>query len=529
MKINKIKYYSARGIKLIIFIVFLLSQVSCTKNFTEINTPTDAKSVSSIDASLLGQAFAQAQYRGLFGGTTEFQVIHNLYCDFYSQYFATTHPNFPSDQFQEVPTWTGRYGWDTQYGVAAPQVKFVVDFTASHSMTVANAIARVWKVYFFDRLTDLWGPIIYSQFGNNERSVAYDSQQDIYHDFFKQLDTAVDILKANPGANAFGNNDQIYSGKANKWLIYANSLRLRLAMRLSYIEPALAKQEGEKAVTAGVMTVNDDNAELLTTPINSLNFYAQITYINEFRMSATPASIMGGYQDPRLSVYFAPAEVGGGFAGIRNGLSRAEKGDRINLQLTHSFVAQKYRPIANGGTSPPWEVMNAAEVYFLRAEGALRGWNMGGTAQDLYNTGIKTSLMEWTNLSSAQIEAYVNSTNTPMALNDQWNTPAESDIPVAYLTNASFEKQLEQIITQKWIAIFPNSEEAWAERRRTGYPIGFPIIESLNPNVTANALMRRLTFAEGEFNTNSDAVQKAITLLGPGGDKNSTKLWWDAK
>lgn len=529
MRINKVKYSKAGIIKLAMPIILFFSLFACTKNFTEINTPTNTIGESSIDASLLGQAFAQAQYKGLFGGTTEFQVIHNLYCDFFSQYFATTHPNFPSDQFQEVSTWTGFYGWDTQYGVAAPQVKFVVDFTASHSMPLANAIARVWKVYFFCRLTDLWGPIIYSQFGNNERSVAYDSQKDIYFDFFKQLDTAVAVLKANPGGNAFGNNDQIYSGNADKWLIFANSLRLRLAMRLSYIEPEFAQQQAEMAVTAGVMTVNDNNASVLTTPVNSLNFYGQITYIHEFRMSATPASIMGGYQDPRLSVYFAEAEVGGGFHGIRNGLSRTAKGDRINLQLTNSFVATKYRPIANGGTSPPWEVMNAAEAYFLRAEGALRGWNMGGTAQNLYNEGIKMSLMEWTSLSPAQIDAYINSTNTPVALNDQWNTPAASDIPVAYLTTGSFEKQLEQIITQKWIAIFPNSEEAWAERRRTGYPVGLPIIESLNPDVPANALMRRLTFAEGEFSTNNDAVQNAVTLLGPGGNKNSTRLWWDAK
>lgn len=528
MKINKIKYYKAGRIKLVIYITFLFSLAACTKNFTEINTPTDRFGANSIDASLLGQAFAESQYLGLYTGNTNFQVIHNLYCDFYAQYFATTHPNFPSDQFQEVSTWTGFYGWDQQYGVGAPQVKFVVDFTASHSMPLANAIARVWKVYFFCRITDRWGPIIYSQFGNNQRSVAYDSQKDIYHDFFKQLDTAVAVLKANPGGNAFGNNDQIYSGNADQWLTYANSLRLRLAMRLSYVEPVLAQQEAEKAVTAGVMTVNNDNAEVLTTPINSLNFYARITYINEFRMSATPESVMGGYNDPRLSVYFAPAEVGGGFHGIRNGLSRAAKGDRINLQNTHSFVAQKYRPIANGGTSPPWEVMNAAEVYFLRAEGALRGWNMGGTAQDLYNLGIRTSLMEWTSLSSDDIDDYVNSTNTPKALNDQWNTPAMSDIPVAYLTTGSPEKQLEQIITQKWIAIFPNSEEAWAERRRTGYPVGFPIIESLNPDVPANDMMRRLKFAEGEHSTNNDALQNAITLLG-GPDKNSTKLWWDAK
>jgi hypothetical protein len=117
---------------------------------------------------------------------------------------------------------------------------------------------------------------------------------------------------------------------------------------------------------------------------------------------------------------------------------------------------------------------------------------------------------------------------SPITLNDQWNTPSMSDIPVAYLTAGSFEKQLEQIITQKWIALFPNSEEAWAERRRTGYPVGFPIIKSLNPNVPENTIMRRLTFAEGEFTSNGPAVQAAIGLPG-GPNNNSTKLWWDAK
>ncbi len=531
MKLNKIKYYKASGIMLVIVIVFLFSLVGC-KKFDEINTPRDRLSADEINVSLLGQAFALAQYWGLYGdqnNTGEFQIIHNLYNDFYAQYFATTHPNFPSDQFQDVADWSGTYGWDAIYTKGAPQVYFVEQFTASHSMPLANAIAKVWKVVFYDRITDIWGPIIYSQFGNAQRSVQYDSQKDIYHNFFKTLDTAVAVLKEHAGENAFGSNDQIYSGDANKWLTFANSLRLRLAMRIAYVEPDLAKQEAEKAVAAGVMTINEDNANVFCDPLNSPNFYALITYIDEFRMSATPESVMRGFEDPRISEYFAEAEVGGGYHGIRNGLTVAEKGDRLNLQATHSFIATKYLPIERGGTSPPWGVMSAAEVYFLRAEGALRGWNMGGeTAQDLYNEGIRKSLAERTNISAVQIEAYVNSLKTPVALNDQWNTPAMSDIPVAFLTAGSFEKKLEQIITQKWIAIFPNSEEAWAERRRTGYPVGFPIIESLNPDVPENALMRRLKFAVGEFTTNGPAVQAAINLLG-GPDKNSTKLWWDAK
>ena len=528
MKVNKIKFYEAQGITLVAVIVFFSSLVGCSK-FNSINTPKDRLSTAQIDVSLLGQMFAQAQYNGIASANTgEFEVIHVLYNDQYAQYVATTHPNFPSDQYQEVSAWTGAYGWDVQYSNPAPQVKYVEDYSASHSLPVVNAIAKIWKVVFYDRLTDMWGPIIYSQYGNGLRSLQYDSQKDIYHDFFNQLDTAVAVLKAHPGENAFGNNDLIYGGDANKWLTFANSLRLRLAMRVSYVDPDLAKQQAEKAVADGVMTVNGDNADMYCDPINSLNYYGQITYIIEFAMSATVESIMGGYQDPRIGEYFAPAIDGGGYHGIRNGLSQADKADRLNLQAKHSFFATKYRPLANGGTSPKWGIMSSAEVYFLRAEGALRGWDMGGTTQELYNEGIRSSLSERTTISTADIEAYVTSVNTPVALNDQWNTPAESDIPVAFLTGGSFEKQLEQIITQKWISLFPNSEEAWAERRRTGYPAGFPIIQSLNPDVPENAIMRRLTFAEGEFTNNGPAVQAAIGLLG-GPNNNATRLWWDAK
>lgn len=519
------KFYNMYKVITILAIVVALA--GCTKRFNDLNTPPDRISADKIDVALLGQAFAQAQYQGMFQDRDGFQILQSLYTDQYAQYFAATHPNFPSDQFQEVGSWTGRYGWDYIYTVPAPQVHFVEQFTEKNEMPLANAIAKVWRVEFFHRITDIWGPIIYSQFGNGQTVVTYDAQKDIYHNFFQALDSAVAVLKEHAGENAFGSNDLVFGGDANKWLVFANSLRLRLAMRISYVEPGLAKQEAEKAVAAGVMTSNTDNAYVATT-LNSLNGYAKITYIHEFRMSATMASVLLGFEDPRLSEYFAEAEVGGGYKGIRNGLTVAERGDRITLQNTHSFIAQKWRPLANGGTNPPIDVMAAAEVYFLRAEGALKGWNMGGTAQELYNEGIRTSLKERTGASPTAIENYITSTKTPTALNDQWNTPAMSDIPVAFLTSGTPEKQLEQVITQKWIALYPNSSEAWAERRRTGYPVGFPIIQSLNLNVAANQQMRRLTFAQGEFTTNADGVKTGISLLG-GENNNATKLWWDAK
>ncbi|HEV7621669.1 MAG TPA: SusD/RagB family nutrient-binding outer membrane lipoprotein, partial [Flavisolibacter sp.] len=137
-------------------------------------------------------------------------------------------------------------------------------------------------------------------------------------------------------------------------------------------------------------------------------------------------------------------------------------------------------------------------------------------------------LSERTTVPQAQIDAYINSTNTPVAINDKWNTPAMSDIAVKYETAGSFERKLEQIITQKWIALYPDGWEAWSERRRTGYPRGYPVINSLNPLVPKDSIMRRLTFTSGEISNNKTAVDNARTLL-KGPDANNTKLWWDAK
>lgn len=504
--------------------MLLICALSCTKNFDKINTPTNQIIANNVNASLLGQEFAYAQYFGLIGGNGQYQAGNSLYGNLYAQYFALVVVNQNADQYIEQGTSIFRM-WNEFYTNPATQLFFVEKYTLDHAMPLANAMAKVWKVEMYHRMSDYFGPIIYSQFGNEQTSVAYDSQADIYHSFFKTLDTAVQVLKQNAGGNAFGGNDQVYAGNADKWYRFANSLRLRLAMRLAYVEPTLAQAEAEKAIAAGVILSNSDNANVLST-VNSINWLSSVTYIREFGMSATMESVLTGFNDPRISEYFAQAVTGGGFKGIRNGLPDVEKGG--TMSATHSFVSTKYLPIANGGANLPNRLISAAEVAFLKAEGALRGWNMGGTDLDLYNTGIRLSLSERTSASSAQIETYLNSTNKPVAINDKWNTPAMSDIPVQYQVAGSFQKKLEQIITQKWIALYPDGWEAWSERRRTGYPKGYPVINSLSTFVPKDSIMRRITFTSGEISTNNSAVLEARKLLN-GPDQNNTRLWWDAK
>lgn len=516
---NQSKYYKKISLFFIIILSFWFT--ACEKHFEKVNTPSNLIVADNIDVNLLGQAFAQAQYNSYLPGVwfATYQTAN-----IYSQLFSNTTSLFLADQFVPAGSWNDDI-WNGFYSGPATQLYFVEEYTAKNLMPVENAIAKISRVLLYHRLTDYFGPIIYSEFGNGKTSVKYDSQKDIYHDFFKTLDEAVAVLAQNPNALVFVADDQMYNGVASKWSVFANSLRLRLAMRISYIEPTLAKSEAEKAVAAGVINTNADNANVLSTP-DSRNWLMTKTNVEEFRMSASMQSTMTGYDDPRLPFYFDEASVGGGYKGVRNGLPTTDLGNYLNLE--NSRVDNKWLPLAKGGTNPPSGVMSAAEVYFLRAEGALRGWNMGGTAQDLYNNGIRSSLTQWTTASPIQIEAYVTSTAKPVAINDKWNTPPMSDIPVLYQSAGSFETQLEQIITQKWLALYPDGWEAWSERRRTGYPRGYEVINSLNPDVPKDKLMRRLTFAPAEFSNNVKAVAEAKTLLG-GPDNTSTRLWWDAK
>jgi hypothetical protein len=170
----------------------------------------------------------------------------------------------------------------------------------------------------------------------------------------------------------------------------------------------------------------------------------------------------------------------------------------------------------------PWEVMMPAEAYFLRAEGALKGWNMGIPAQDAYNKGIELSLKYWVpGITDAQIAAYQAGTTTPVALPD-FNTPPQSDLTVKW----NPARGLEQIMTQKWLGLFPDGWEAWAENRRTEFPTLYPVVHSDDPAVPPNALMRRIIYGPSEYNNNAAAVADGVSKLG-GADKSETRLWWN--
>jgi hypothetical protein len=500
-------------------LLLVTTMFSCTKNFDELNT--DKTKLTDLDAVGVGNAFAAAQYRSI---QASWQTFQSLFADLQSQYYANVAINFPSDRNVMVGSWLNG-AWNGFYSSAIPPILGVLDNTKPGGKA-ANpaifAIANIWKVQMFLPRTDYWGPIPYSKVGSGEKSIEYDAQDAIYKDFFVILRQAVADLQAFRGTTvSLGANDQVYAGNVDKWIRFANSMRLRLALRVSAVDPAMAKTEAEAAIAAGVLTSNVDDAFLRVTT-NSLNPMCQATAWNEFRMSAAMESVLKGYSDPRMARMYAPVPGTTNFKGLRNGYTQVQLGLPENAPGANSNVANNYLPDFQFST--PFLIMYAAESWFLRAEGALNGWNMGtGTAKDFYESGIRTSMASW-GFTGAAVDAYIAGTSTPIALNDGVRTPALSDIPVAWAATAI--RQREQVLTQKWIANWPNGHEAWAEYRRTGFPKLYPRISSENTEVAANAVVRRTPYVSGEIATNSKGVASGVSKLG-GQDLSNVRLWWN--
>ncbi|MEI6753958.1 MAG: RagB/SusD family nutrient uptake outer membrane protein [Paludibacter sp.] len=515
---------------------------SCTSGFEEMNTNPLAMTNALLknDFQHVGAFFPQMQksiYYNNSNGNWEYQLQQNLNADVYSGYLT------PPSAFNNGKNNTNYYlmdGWNVwPFKIAMENImapwKEVQKLTKS-DLKDFYGVALILKVAGMHRLTDIYGPIPYSKYGQGGTKVLYDKQEDIYNQFFQELDTAVvsltDFVKINPGVKPFIQFDRMYNGDYVQWIKWANTLRLRLAMRISNVDNATAKVQAEKAVNNeyGVFMVNDDRAKITDSKVGHPLIVIADAW-GDIRMGANMESILVGYGDPRLPKYFSPAtdtRVTGQYKGIRYGIDIISSSQRVGYSnLGPDFkLANRY--------SQEWLLMTTAEAYFLRAEGALRGWNMKGTVKDLYEQGVQKSFEQWG--VSNSYDAYIaNQTNTPANYTDPqesaYNINAVSSITINWDETASKEIKLERIITQKWISMFPEGEEAWAEFRRTGFPRLFPMVANysslVGQHIDSQILIRRLPFSSDEYRDNADAVSTAASYLKGGKDDAGARLWWD--
>ncbi len=427
-------------------------------------------------------------------------------------------------------------GWDTKISTYNPNDEWsasafenvipgvfgaYIQLRNSTSDEVALAVAEIVHASVFAQLTDIYGPVPCSMIGADGSLVApYDSQEDIYRSCLKKLAESADILAQRSSSSLNSNADIVFHGDVKKWIKYANTLRLRLAVRMAYADPETARSEAEAAVSHpfGTMTDNSDNATF-THPTQNLYYLTCIQW-GDYRASADIVSYMNGYGDPRRSAYFTVSGYSSKpYAGWRRGTRMADSNG--GNQCSNVMVKMSDEML--------W--MNAAEAMFLKAEGALRGWSMGGSAQSFYEEGIRLSFAQW-NVQGA--DAYIaDNASVPEDYTDLsgkgYDSSLKGKVTVAWDESADFEKKLERIITQKWIANWrATGVEAWAEFRRTGYPQLLAAGANLSGGVIAeDGFARRLKYPVNELTGNAENYNAALSDLLKGADNMATRVWWD--
>ena len=387
---------------------------------------------------------------------------------------------------------------------------------------VAIAFAKLLKVAIMHRVTDSYGPIPYSALeASDDVYVGYDTQEQVYTKMFEELDEAIAALNANTslGAEAWSSYDAVYYGDIAKWVKYANSLKLRMAMRLSYASPEIARTRAAEAIAAGPIETNEDNAQMHASENRMTLIYNDW---KDHRVARDIIAYMNGYEDPRREKMFTKVEK------VTNGVSEmVYSGIAVGLRNVNkeSVTSGCSNLIVTSDTPYLW--FNAAETAFLRAEYELR-WGTETAAKELYEKGITLSFEE---RGAEGAEDYIKDSES---IAEGFGL---SNITIAWQTGNT-ERNLERIITQKWIAIFPLGTESWCERRRTGYPTLYPVVDDLSGGtVDIDEGARRLPYPTEEYALNRTNVEDAILKLDAEapegsrfrGDIMGTRVWWDCK
>jgi hypothetical protein len=477
----------------IVISILLCTVVSCTKDFEEINTNPNMITQDIVKVNgLLTQVEANA-ITGAFGGKISDFVNFTNPGDGGFPYLKSDY----SDKFD---------GYYTGY---LSNTREIIRLTeGKENLSNKNAIGKILSVWLWQTLTDRFGDIPFSQatlgVDNAIIQPKYDTQESIYRQLFVELKNATAQLNNDPAQESYGGADLLFNGEVDGWIRFANSLRLRMAMRVRYVDQALAQENIADVINAPLITSDEQSAKLLSEAnasvgqgyYNPFRYAVDVSYTNALRSGFTPIELLVKNNDPRLSVYYNISALGAEWRGapvnITGTMNDRYTTDSLSL-VGDFFRTQQYR----------YNVLTAAEVSFLKAEAALFGL-ASGDPQSFFTEGIQRA-MEIYSINQADINTFLASAAGTLSGTD--------------------EERLKQIIDQKYIALIYQADEAWAEYRRTGYPL---IWIGPGDNSTNGTVPRRLTYAFNEYLINQANVEEAAGRLN-GGDVLMTKVWWDAK
>ncbi len=466
----------------------VLLMTNCTGSFEDVNTYPDA--FEKVPPTNL-LAFV------LQGSAQTFGEIRSSYDTFGGyivpiQYFEYMGDLIPSKN---------EYVWEICYTNNA-QLNNLLANTQAEAAYHKNirCVARIWKNHMWQLLLDSWGDIPYSEALKAEEgilSVKYDKQEDIYPAILKDLKAIADELDEGFGPADVGAGDFIYNGDMEKWQKFCNSLRLRIAMRISAVAPELARQTIEEICTHPsrypIGENYDDNC-YLWWPGTSPNYecwYNDMRGRDDFGMFDILINHLSEMQDPRLKTLANPAKSDGQYRGFQNCPAS------MPVLNTISRMGTMYREDPAGFTP----FLKSCENYFIIAEAAMKGWNVGMSAGEAYETAVILSMKD-NGIGADEIETYLNGKG-------KWNNTTE------------------RIWWESWIALFKEGWEAWSLYRRTGIPsTNYPAIKSIYGSAH-NDQPFRLPYPQNQYDYNTENLTPALE-----GIKDycwGKQLWWDKR
>jgi hypothetical protein len=470
---------------LLFFGLIVFSITSCTKELERINKDPNAAQTAQPDYLLTAATKTAVD---VYWGITRSSNPSSLFVQQWAmiQYTDPDRYIFSNNDFQGL--------WTTGYS-SIVDLDLVIKLADEQKNPNYKGVALVLRSWIYSLLTDNFGDIPYKEAIqiNKYLTPAYDHQKDVYLGLLEDLKTAQATLDPNGPAIA---GDIIYNNKISLWKKFANSLRLRLALRIADREPEISKQVLADIQNEGGSFIGDNSELAQLEYFNSPNQNPISNYFDtrdDYRISKTIIDKLIQLQDPRLQVYASKTQdaTPQNYVGLPNGLLVGDASD-YGFSKTSKPGAYFLDPHA------PAVIISYAEVLFDRAEAAARGFT-NEDASDLYAQAIKASLNQYNISDAATVTDYL------------------AQASVQY-DAANFKKSIGE---QKWIALFGQGLEAFAEWRRLDYPQLQPAVAG----VLDGKIPVRFIYPGTEQSLNGKNYKAAVANQGP--DVLTTNLWFD--
>lgn len=454
----------------------LIMMWGCEANFLDVNqNPNDPTEVET-EYLIAAAEGALAYYMG-FEVNRDASLICQHWSSIYTQYWDV-------DKYRLLPTDFDNH-WNNFYGQTLSDLNAAIKLSEARNTPNMKAVAMLLQAYTYQAITDMWGSAPFTQAMQIGEYITpeYDEVSSIYPALIVMIDDAVEMMEGDT-EDALSTQDVIYNGDLIKWKAFAQTLKLRLLMRMSHTDEFDASDVETLIGEGGFISDTENNATFgYGTATNNFNpLFERFTSAgraNDLAPSSSIVDLMNSSNDPRRAKYFELAEGSSDYVGNPNGhgTSVVESGSRLPFWW--------YDRTNQDGMKRPTVLMSSSEAFFLQAEAAARGFTTADPSS-LYNSAISESMKQW------------------------GVAPAES---LSFLVSNPYV-DLDGLYVQKWISLYDQGLEAYSEWRRNGLPVLSPAANNQN----SDRIPLRFPYPYDEFSTNAQNV--------PDDDVN-TPIWWD--